>query len=407
MCNRTATATASTGSTGSIQVLPTLINYGLQLISISDRDISNLGRYNLSPYSLNYHGDWDQDKKEIVEYLCDSRMLHIDHPILNRRDTFRIDINNGSEFFLAEILIDQNSNQIEMNNVGIPSSSLPNATQMVSIQNRLSSKEITLENWDGHPNYLPTILMGLNFLSDGELETVRGLKIAYEHATPIPQQQNGILEAGIYDPNFHIIYIYDSAFRVLIGRHQIYYGIVMGLGGNPARLIPSASITLLHEIGHAISYRQHTILQKAFNDSRDRMRNHWSNYWNERTNAAGHIDYNPMLPSNSHVATEDRAEYSLDYNNFMTKLSQVNSWQINTALQPFLNILPSIGQNRIPFTQYLKDLVTGVLPGSSFNPNEEFFAEGFALYYCDRPWLQNCHPAIHNFFSSGNHLTIS
>ncbi len=395
MCDRSGSTRASTGRRARIVVNPIVVNYDLLVVSYPD--IQSLPGHTFTPSINNTGQSLTQDLTKAVQHAIYQHMYNSSPTVFNERKTIRMEINNGADIFITEVLINTQASAITINNVGSPSSSLPDSSHISTITTRLRNFGFTFSNWpSSNPDYLASVLMGVDKLADSDLNRVRNLTISYRSSPRA--SHSGRSEAGEYINDEHKIEIYRTAFQTSAGLGGSPSGTIIGVGADRTALLPSAALTVLHEIGHAISWGDYTIKKNTLESRLSTMRSRWASHFHE--SSSGWNTDNPGM-----VETSDRQQYNQDVRDLTSAQDSVNSWSITDALSGYGRILPRRGETKIPFTPYLRDLVNGTLSG--IEPLQEFFAEGFTIYQYDPQWLQNCVRPVYDFFHGGDYLRIS
>lgn len=395
MCDRSGSSRASTGRRSRIVVSPIVVNYDLLVVSYTN--VGDLPRHTFTPTINNTGQSLTADQSKAVQHAIFQHMDNSSPQVFNERKTIRMEINNGADIFITEVLINTRASTITINNVGSPASSLPDSSQVSTITTRMRRFGITFSNWpSSNPDYLASVLMGLDRLTDDELNRVRNLSVTYRSSPRA--SHSGRSEAGEYISDEHKIEIYRTAFPASGAPGGSSSGVIMGVGADRTALLPSAALVVLHEIGHAISWGDYTLKRNTLENRLSTMRSSWPSHFHE-TPSGWNTDSPGLLEPS------ERPQYNQDVRALTSAQDAVNSWSISDALSGYRRTLPRRGETNIPFTPYLRDLVNGSLSG--IEPMQEFFAEGFAIYYYDRQWLQNCASPVYDFFHGGSHLLIS
>jgi hypothetical protein len=325
---------------------------------------------------------------------------------------------------------------LEILNIGAPTGNLP---AVVTVNPRLTARTIRVQGFSATED--PLIKAGLNLLTNAELDRIRNITIS-RVAGQGPLLRPGSTDhlGGRYSANTHLIEIWDNAFTAAHYQRR-------ALGRVPAILLPECAHTIIHEVGHALSYyayvQYYPTYTKARNDVDTELKVGKLNY---PAHVQGTMTSYRYANPNSVAANQRTA-----YNQWLTRMraaeaalrnaqTRLDASEWTSGLRTFETRIgwSTTAVNVNPITEYCRDeriyavgLPQGNARGNATQKHqykarqdafkralEEFYAESFALWKWDRTWLTQQRPArrgrrrrrniqipdIHGFFDAGSHI---
>jgi hypothetical protein len=374
---------------------PAVVPFGPAQDSSLPNDVTLAG-------TVNYSGSNFTDREKFYARWAYGQ---VSHPAINCRLSLHVTIEgpaaSGSTTTPTNIYVftamPKPNNEIDIHKVATnPTSTLPDSTRETQINSRIRGYNITISGFNS--NEAKVVKMALDKLTDRELERMRDVRITRGGS-------GGERIGGHYQQASHTIEIFNTGME---------NGLLFCLGTDPAHLLPKGAHAVLHESAHVLAYweirRAGQRDQQARRDldaARATMRNDWSQYYTETTDADGNFSYT-AAPASQVQPPSDRPQYQSDLDTLESALTEADS-----ANQAYADMEESQMMTRFTrdtrgqaaVTPYSRDEMAAATDDDTRRmAREEFMAEAFSIYRFEPSWLNANRRPVKRYFDQNHHL---
>jgi hypothetical protein len=368
---------------------------------VMDVDADNIGTTSFGSRKVNFTGTFSDVQKK-----CAKQAFSL---LANKHDNefyiFHITIKEGSKKsnFVFTVCShpaakDGTPGELDFNGVGVPTSTLPDATKIKTIEGRLTKHNIGLTGFGSDESKI--VKMGLDALTDDEFDKMKDVRFSRSGAGPQPDV------GGQYDQENHTVHIFNFGFDE---------GDKMALGTAPADLLPSAAHAVIHESAHVIAYHEIHLLdidfskkKKAYTDLLLSMEKEYPGHVRVRKDTDGTVvghDYDgagAVDASQRSKYIKDTKELDKRFDDANKAQKKIDSKKVSTVMANFTKDTKS----EPALTPYSRKetIAAGADADLKHRAKEEVFAEAFSIFKWNKDWLGKHRPKMKSFFDAKKHL---
>jgi len=399
---RRARARGRSGSRGRVRLQPQTLAWDIRQRTVTESQMAT--RLSVQGLTSAFHGSsfTDPQQRAALEAYFGFTQVR------NQRGTYYVTFNQTSgttTILVFNIVGNSNTSTLDVAKVGTPTSTLPNASAVQTIERRLTQNSISfIGRWSNNDKRI--MLAGINCLSNRELGKMTNLRISRLSSPSGTATEDSRTIGACYLQQHHKIEVYDSA---------LTNGALMALGTSANSLLPAGAHNILHEAGHVLAYAEirqarerDQQAQRDFDAARAAMRSRWSPQYYRETGSGASLRY--FCEHHSRVPSERRSTYQADVRNLertRTARQTANQTYVQLTHSQVMTRFETIARNLTPVTPYSQRIAQHAVQTGNADDRwialEEFLAESFAIYRWDSAWLQTNRPTIHRFFTQNRH----